>query len=284
MTDRTRGVLYLICAAVMWSFGGLLIKLITMHPMATAGARSAIAGLALLALTRPITARFTRLQFLGALCYAGTVILFVLATTATTAANAILLQYTAPIYVALLSFRLLGERITGLDWWAILFVLGGMVLFFLDGLEGGAFVGNVLAVASGVFFALNVVLLRKERHGSPMAIILLGNLMAAVIGLPFLAVTPPTAADLAYLLPLGLFQLALGYLLFVRGVRHVTAIEGTLIPVIEPLLNPLWVALFFGELPSRHAIIGGGIVLATVTVRGLLKAGLRSKFKVTGSR
>ena len=272
MSDRTRGVLYLVAAALCWSFGGLLIKLIQLHPMAIAGGRSAIAAAAIWALARPVGGRLTRTQILGALCYAGTVVFFVLSTTATTAANAILLQYTAPIYVALVSHRVLAERITRVDWVAIVLVLAGMGLFFVEKLAGGALLGNLLAVASGMFFALNVVLLRKERDGSPMAIILLGNIIAAVIGLPFLAVTPPTLQDLLYLVPLGLFQLGLGYVLFVRGVRHVSAIEGTLVPVIEPLLNPLWVALFFGEQPSVYAILGGVVVVGTVTARGLYNA------------
>lgn len=271
MTDRTRGVLFVVSAAILWSFGGLLIKLISLHPMATAGGRSAIAAAALWGIARPISARFTRGQLLGALFYAGTVVFFVIATKTTTAANAILLQYTAPVYVALVSYRLLGERITRVDWLSIVVVLLGMALFFFDGLGGGAFVGNLLAIASGIFFAFNVVLLRKERHGSPMAIILLGNLITALIGLPFMFVQPPTSNDLLLLVPLGLFQLGLGYLLFVRGVRYVSAVEGTLLPVIEPLLNPLWVALFYGERPSLMAAVGGAIVIGAVTIRGVMR-------------
>lgn len=272
MTDRTRGVLSVIAAALLWSFGGLLIKLISLHWMAIAGGRSLIATLALWYFVRPISIRFTRTQILGAICYAGTVLLFVAATKTTSAANAILLQYTAPVYVALVSYRMLGERIRSADWWAIACVIGGMVLFFLDALSGGSPLGNILAVTSGVFFAFNVVLIRKERHGSPMAIILLGNVVTAIAGIPFFFVQPVHVADVGYLVILGVFQLGLGYLLFVRGVRHVTAIEGTLIPVIEPILNPLWVALFYGEQPTLYTFIGGAVVIGTVTVRGLLKA------------
>jgi drug/metabolite transporter (DMT)-like permease len=272
MSDRTRGVLNVAAAALLWSFGGLLIKLIALHPLATAGGRSLIASVVIWLFARPISFRFTRGQILGAVAYAGTVIFFVLATKTTTAANAILLQYTAPVYAALLSHRVLREKITSVDWVAIVFVLGGMVLFFFDGLASGGGLGDAFAVASGVFFALCVVLLRKERHGSPLAIVLLGNLMTAVIGLPFLAVIPPTANDLLLLLPLGIFQLGLGYILFVRGVRHVSAIEGTLIPMVEPLLNPLWVALFYGEHPTLLAAAGGIVVIGTVTARGVYNA------------
>jgi len=295
MSDRLRGILFVVAAAICWSFGGLLIKLITLHPMAIAGGRSFIASFVIWLFARPVSARFTRGQIFGAIAYAGTVIVFVIATKTTTAANAILLQYTAPIYAALLSHRMLGERITGIDWLSILFVLGGMGLFFFDGLASGGALGDLFAVISGVFFALCVVLLRKERHGSPLAIILLGNLITAVIGLPFLFAAPPTLNDVLYLLPLGLLQLGMGYILFVKGVRHVSAIEGTLIPVIEPLLNPIWVALFYGEQPTLLSAIGGVVVVATVTLRGVVKAvrtgrvrsresGVRSRASGVGSQ
>lgn len=271
-SERTRGILYVVAAALFWSFGGLLIKLIDLHPMATAGGRSLIAAVVIWALARPFSGRFTRGQVIGALTYAGTVTFFVLATKTTTAANAILLQYTAPVYAALMSHRMLGERITGIDWVSIVVVLFGMALFFFDGLTSGGALGDLYAVISGVFFALCVVLLRRERHGSPFSIVLLGNLMTALIGLPFMIQQPPTGNDLLLLIPLGVLQLGLGYVFFVRGVRHVSAIEGTLIPVIEPLLNPIWVALFHGERPTILAVIGGAIVVASVTVRGIYKA------------
>ncbi|MEO6047360.1 MAG: DMT family transporter [Candidatus Kapaibacterium sp.] len=280
MSDRTRGVLFVLAAAVLWSSGGLLIKLITLNPaanpiargLAIAGGRSVVAALVIWAFARPTSFRFTRGQFLGALTYAGTVIFFVIATRMTTAANAILLQYTAPIYAALLSYRMLREPITRFDWLSILSVFVGMALFFLNDLGGGGMTGDVLAVISGVFFALCVVLLRKERHGSPLGIVLLGNIITVVIGLPFMIGNAPSGTDILLLLPLGALQLGLGYICFVQGVRHVSAIEGTLIPVLEPILNPIWVVLFYGERPTTNAVIGGLIVIATVTARGIHKA------------
>jgi drug/metabolite transporter (DMT)-like permease len=280
MSDRLRGILFVVGAAILWSTGGLLIKLITLDPgaspivrgMAIAGGRSVIAALAIWLYARPLSLRFTRGQILGAVTYAGTVICFVIATKMTTAANAILLQYTAPIYAALLSHRMLREPITRIDWGAIMLVLVGMGVFLMKDISGDGIGGDLFAIVSGIFFALCVVLLRRERHGSPMAIVLLGNVMTAVIGLPFMIGAPPGGTDLLLLVPLGALQLGLGYILFVRGVQQVSAIEGTLIPVMEPLLNPLWVALFYGERPSLPAVAGGIIVIATVTARGLHKA------------
>lgn len=272
-TNHLKGAAFLIAAAICWSFGGLWIKLIQLNPLAIAGGRSAIAAVALLAFTRKMPARLTRQHVTGAIAYAGTVICFVMATKNTTAANAILLQYTAPVYVALLSSRMLGEKVTRLDWASIAVVLVGMTMFMIDGLSGDGLFGDILAIVSGVFFALNVIVLRRERNASPLELILLGNILAALIGLPFLAVGPmPTLHDALYLGLLGTAQLALGYFLFVKGVRHVPAIEGALIPLLEPILNPIWVAFFHSEYPSRLAIIGGIVVVGAVTLRGVLGA------------
>jgi drug/metabolite transporter (DMT)-like permease len=272
VTDRTRGVLYLTAAALFWSLGGLLIKLVDMPAMAVAGGRSAIAAVVILAYVRRPRITFSRGQILGAIAYAGTVAFFVMATKNTTAANAILLQYTSPVWVALASHRLLREPITGIDWATIALTLGGMVLFMLDGLTSGGMDGNILAVISGVFFAGTVVALRMERHGSSIEIVLLGNILTALIGLPFAIGSAPGVDDLLFLLVLGVVQLGLGYIFFVKGVKHVSAIESALIPVMEPLLNPLWVALFYGELPSLIAFAGGAVVISAVTARGLYEA------------
>lgn len=266
-------MLLLIAAAIVWSFGGLLIKLIGLGPMATAGARSAVAAVVIWAFSRGGRGGFSANLLLGAVAYAGTVVFFVMATKMTTAANAILLQYTAPVYVAILSPWLLRERITRIDWATIVLAMGGMTFFFLDRLSTDGMIGNVLAIVSGVFFALTVIALRREPHGgSSMRIVLVGNLLAALVGLPALATSTVHATDLLWLLLLGVGQLGLGYIFFVRGVRYVPAIEAALIPILEPLLNPIWVMLFYGEAPSEKAIIGGSIVIASVTARGIYKA------------
>ncbi len=275
MTDRSRGVVLLTGAALAWSFGGIWIKLISVHPMATAGGRSLIAGIIVLIYAGGIRRAPTRRQWLGALAYAGTVTLFVLATRTTTAANAILLQYTAPIWVALASPWLLNEKITRFDWASIVLVLGGMVLLVVDRLVVGNVGGDIMAVASGICFAMGIIALRGESSGSPLTIVVIGNAITALIGLPFFAAQAPTGQDLIYLLLLGSLQLALGYILFARGVRYVSALEGTLIPMLEPILNPLWVVLFYAEQPAALALVGGGIIVATVAARGAVNRGTK---------
>src|SRR5262249_24016158 len=162
----------------------------------------------------------------------------------TTAANAILLQYTAPVWVALLAGWLLDERATRADWLTIAVVFGGMAIFLYDGLRLHDLAGVIVAIASGVAFATMIVLLRLQKDASAIESIILGNLIGALIGLPAMWSSPwPDARSLLALLVLGVVQLGLSYLLYARAIMHVTALEAVLIPVLEPILNPLWVLL-----------------------------------------
>lgn len=271
LSDHARGVLLLILAALLWSLGGLLIKQVELHWMAISGGRSLFAAAVIWLYLRGGGIRFSRELLWGAIAYAGTVLFFVAATKLTTAANAILLQYTAPAYVALLSHRMLGEPITRLDWITIVLVVAGMVLFYFDGLDSGGMLGNGFAVLSGVFFAFCVVFLRKARGGGSVEMILVGNIITAMVGLPFLVGDSVTSMDVGLVAILGIVQLGLGYIAFVNGIRHVAALEAVLIPVIEPILNPMWVALFLGERPSLLSVFGGVVVVGAVTTRGVMK-------------
>ncbi|MDQ3198538.1 MAG: DMT family transporter [Verrucomicrobiota bacterium] len=261
----------LLLAALCWSLGGVLIKSIDWPPMAIAGGRSAIAiPIILLCIGRPRFS-FSLAQIGGALAYAGTVILFVFATRMTTAANAIFLQYTAPIYVALIGRWYLRERASPIDWLVILVALIGIALFFLDRLTVAGMWGNIIALASGLCFAGVALFLRKEKAGSPIASILLGNGIVALAGLPFIWQAGSLGADGWWrLLLLGVVQLALPYVFYATAIKQVTALEATLIPLLEPVLNPLWVMLALGERPGPWAIVGGLLVLGAVLGRGVI--------------
>jgi drug/metabolite transporter (DMT)-like permease len=268
--ERQKAVVFLLCTAVLWSTGGLLIKWIDWHPMAIAGARSAVAATFLwLVLKRP---QFTwsGIQIGGGVAYAASVLSFVVSTKLTTAANAILLVYTAPIYVALLSAWFLQERVTALDWLTIGLVFCGMGLFFFERLTVEGFWGNICAIFGGMAFAWVVLCLRKQQGTSPLETVLLGNLLAAVAGMPFMFQAMPSVSSWVALLLSGTLQIGLAFVLYAIAIRSVSALEAILIPTIEPLLNPLWVFLVLGELPSVWAVIGGSIVVASVTARGLL--------------
>lgn len=265
---HSRAVLLLVIAALCWSIGGLLIKYVTWSPLAVAGARGGIAGLFLFLTNRGLRFHFSRDQIIGAIAYAACTITFCSATKLTTAANAILLQYTAPVWIALFGAWFLGERATRSDWITIGVVLAGMGLFFAEGLEMSNFLGNALAVLSGVCFAAMTIALRKQSQSSPVESIILGNLLAFLVGLPWIVQAPPLPLDgwLA-LLALGVVQLGASYWLYARAIKHVTALEAVLIPVMEPILNPLWVLLAMHEKPSPLALVGGAIVLGAVTIR-----------------
>jgi drug/metabolite transporter (DMT)-like permease len=267
---HTRAVGQLVLAALCWSLGGLLIKSVDWHPLAVAGGRGVIAALFLIATNRALRFHFSGPQIVGAIMYAACTVTFCVATKLTTAANAILLQYTAPIWIALFGAWFLGERATRADWLTIAVVLGGMTLFFAEGLELANLAGNSLAVVSGMAFAAMTISLRKQKDGSPVESIILGNLLAFVIGLPWIIGSPalPVGGWIA-LVTLGVVQLGVSYWLYARAIRHVTALEAVLIPVIEPILNPVWVLLAMGERPSPFALIGGAIVLGAVTSRAV---------------
>lgn len=256
----------------MWSLGGLLIKSISLHPLAIAGFRSLIAVPVLWAACRRPKFIFTKAQWGAAFCLAITVILFVTSTKLTTAANSILLQYTAPLYVALLSGPILKERIGKWDWLSLLAVLGGMTLFFVDKVSTEHMLGNLLALMSGVSYGGIVIFLRLQKGRSTIESLLLGHVMTAVVGLPFLFMgSMPSHGDVIRILILGVVQLGIPYALYAIAISYVTALEATLVTMIEPILNPIWVVLFYGERPSPNAMIGGTIVLTAVVIHSFLK-------------
>ncbi len=268
---HSRAVLLLVAAALCWSLGGLLIKAVPWSPLAVAGGRGLIAGIFLLLTNRGLRFHFSRDQLLGAIGYAACTVTFCTATKLTTAANAILLQYTAPVWVALFGAWFLGEKATRADWITIAVVLTGMGLFFADSLELSHFLGNLIAVISGVCFAGMTLALRKQKDTSATESIILGNFLAAAIGAWWIFHAPAlTATGWTSLLTLGVVQLGVSYWLYARAIKHVTALEAVLIPVIEPILNPVWVLLTLGERPSWLALVGGVIVLAAVTVRATI--------------
>ena len=263
-----RAVAELLAAALCWSAGGLLIKWIPWPPLAVASGRGLLAALVLALATRGLRFTWTRVQVGAAVAYALCTIGFVAATKLTTAANAILLQYTAPIWIALFGASVLGERTTRSDWWAVGVTLAGMLLFFADSLRWSGVLGNLIGVASGISFAAMTLLMRKQKQGSVTESIILGNLIAGATGLFWLVEAPGlNASGWVALLVLGVIQLGLSYMLYARAIKHVTALEAVLIPVIEPILNPVWVMLFVGERPGPLSLCGGLLVLGAVTWR-----------------
>ena len=268
--ERYRSILFLVLASILWSTGGILIKLVDWNPIAIAGSRSLISSIVvLLYLKRPVFT-WSKAQLGGAVSYASTVILFVSANKLTTSANAILLQFTAPIFVAILGAWLLKEKIRWYDYLAIIAVFGGMLLFFIDNVGVGSMLGNVLAVISGFFLACVTIALRFQKDGSPVETTLIGNILTFLVAIPFIIGKVPDIQSILGIILLGIFQLGFAYILYALAIKHLSALEAILITVIEPLLNPLWVFIFAGEKPSLYAILGGFIVIVSVTVRSIV--------------
>lgn len=277
-SDHRRALFLLVACGLFWSTGGVLIKVVAWHPLAIWSVRCAIAATVLWLVRRPSLRGISGGEWGAAVALAATTGLFIVANKLTTAANAILIQYSAPVWIALLGAWFLGERATRLDWLTIGAVLGGITLFFFEQLTLDHVAGNLVALAAGVAFAFSAMTLRRVAIADtargpidPLRPIILGNLLGAVIGAPFVLLhAPPGATGWLALVALGVVQQASAYLCYVRAVRHATALEAMLIPIIEPILSPLWVALAVGERPGPWALAGGAIVVGAVALRGTL--------------
>jgi drug/metabolite transporter (DMT)-like permease len=275
---RWRGQGAVFCAAILWSTSGLFIKLIDWHPLVIAGLRSFIAALFLLTIRllfppRPGSGKNRLAPLLaGAVVYAFTMITFVTANKLTSSANAIMLQYSAPVWAALLGWLLVREKPHWEHWGALALVMGGLALFFRDGLSSGHLLGDVVAVVSGVLFGAHSVVLRMMKNGNPRDSMLLAHVLNAAICAPFIIIYTPhfTVQTVAPIIYMGLIQIGCASVLFAYGIKRVSAIQAMLTAMIEPVLNPVWVLAVTGEKPSVSALIGGGIIIIAVAASSLI--------------
>ncbi len=269
---RRQAIFFLVLVALLWSSSGLFIKVIYWQALSILSARSMLAALVFFVYLWPLNFRWTGLQITGALGYMCTQLFFIMGTKLTTAANAIFLQYTAPLYIALFGYWFLEERPRRADWLSMLAIFAGMLLFFGDDLSFNSFYGNIISILSGIAMAVFVLCMRKQKAGTPANTILLGNLLGVFIGLPFLLQETFTPSSLGIILYLGIFQIGLSLILYSIAIKYVPALESMLILTIEPILNPLWVFLVIGESPGQLALFGGILVLGAVTVRAIISA------------
>ncbi len=257
-------------AALLWSTGGIGIKALSEPPLVIAFYRSATAAVALFVIFRPRLWRRTPGFLVGIVAYAACLTTFVLATKWTSAANAIFLQYCGVVWVLIASPLVLGEPFHRRDAVAVAAAFAGMTLFFVGRFEARGYAGELMALLSSVFFAVLVLALRSERGGGSEAVVTYGNVLAAAALLPFvhreLAVAPRDAVILGFL---GFIQIGGAYALCVSGLRHVTATQASLVGMLEPVSNPIWVFLFLGERPAAFSILGGAIVLGAIGWRTL---------------
>jgi len=265
MNSETKAVIALVGSALLWSTGGVFIKLVDWNGFAIAGSRSLIASFVLLIYLKKPRFKFRFPLLAAALSSACTMTLYVLANKMTTAANTILLQYTAPVYVAVLAWVILKEKPTADNWIALVIIVVGMLLFFTGKLSPGNMFGNVLAVLSGLGLAFFAVFMRMQKGNSPFESFLLAHLITFVVSIPFILKSGlPEASGWFGIFMLGVFQLGFASLLFSYGIRQVSALKTMLILTLEPILNPVWVFLFTGEVPGIYAVVGGVFIISAV--------------------
>ncbi len=341
-TEAISPFIYVLIAVLLWSTGGLFIKLTTLDAYQVTFFRSLLAFVTVAILTRKQGLRINGFGILTSVIYAALLFLFVWATKHTTAANAIFLQYTAPIYILVLAPFVIGEKFRWQDLVTVIFCIGGMSLFFVGKLEISDYQGNIAALFSGLFLGLYIMLLKHpratgdlspprrgdaeaetrpvgrvslqkaepydetKRHesepgavatGLPVSIVngletpdrntkdqrpktnpaiavIYGNLLLAILTVPsgISAVPVMTLVDVGSVAFLGIVQIGISYILFIRGVTGGTRpLDASIIGFVEPLLNPVWVFLFVGERPSRWAVLGGAIIITTVVAHTLIK-------------
>jgi len=267
-SEHQKGLVAVFLAALMWSSGGLFIKLIPYTPMQISFFRCSIAAATFAIIFRKSLFHSNKASILNSFFYAATLIFYVIAMKTTTAANAIFLQSTAPIYV------LIFEPILNKTNWekaniiTIAVCFGGMILFFIGGLEPGQFEGNLFALASGIAFAALFLGLKKNDKKYQQNSIFIGNIIVAIICIPFLSTLQEVVfTDLWKVIYLGIFQIAIAYAFFSTGLKRVFAVEASIIAMVEPVLNPVWVFIGYGEVPSVTAIIGGVIIITAISIR-----------------
>lgn len=264
-----RGIIATIAAGIIWSTAGVLVKLLSQDAFTILFYRSLYAGILFLAVFRKEALHFDRRALLISLFYAPLLICFVSATKMTTAANAIFLQYLAPAVVLIIEPKLLGIKMKRYNLVTVLACLLGLSFFLLEQKGTGQhWLGDGLAVMSGFFLAGLILSLRFSNRSEQVSGILLGNIWVVLITLPsFLKSGPATGEEHLMLAFLGFVQIGLGYLLFTYGQRRIPALEGALLSMLEPILNPIWVLLWYGEKPSSWAIAGGTIILLSLGMR-----------------
>ena len=270
MMTRNRAILEMLLCAALWSIAGIFIKLIPWNSIVIAGLRSLIAGLVMFGYMRARGIGFTadRRSLAGGAALCLTLTCFVAANKLTTAANSIVLQFTAPMFIVVFSALFLKKRFSRADVLAVVLTMAGISLFFFDQLTPGHLAGNCVAIFAGMAFACYYMSLEGASESQRMSAILIAHGLTFLVGLPFTFVYPPelSAAPVACILVLGVVQLGIPYVLLGRASGACPPLACSLLGAVEPLLNPVWVFIFDGEAPGLWALIGGVVVVATITV------------------
>ena len=271
MTEKRKGELQMLACAVMWSISGIMIKYIDWSPLAIAGGRSLISAgvVVVFMLATKMKPVVNRNVIWAGITLFGCVTCFVTANKMTTAANAIVLQYIAPAFVLIISALFLKHKLKKMEVAIVASTFIGIILFFVDEIDFGGMLGNLIAICSGLFMAIMFVFNGKLALEARMTGILIAHLLTAVVGIPIGFATYETIVtnqDIVLILILGIVQLGIPYVLYALAASKINPLSCSLIGMIEPLLNPIWVAIFYGEVPGMFAFIGGIVVIVSVVI------------------
>lgn len=267
--SKHSAIFQIILCSALWSIAGIFMKFLPWSGFVIASIRSFLAGgvVVVYMLVKKLRFTPTRHSLLGSVGLGGTMLLFSIANKTTTAANAIVLQFTCPVWIMLISALLFHKRFRKMDVVTVLVTFFGIALFFADSLSAGNMVGNLVALAAGVFFAFYYISLGECTEDERMTTVCIGHAITCLCGMPFVFTTHPvfTPQTVLFIVILGIVQLGIPYVLLAHASSACPPFICSLLGALEPLLNPLWVAIFDGEMPGILALVGGVIVIAAVT-------------------
>ena len=270
MKKENLAIIEMLICATLWSIAGIFMKLLPWNGFAVASLRSLIAGLTIAAyiLIKGMRIIINRRTLITGVFTACVYTCFAVANKLTTAANAIVLQFTSPVFIVIFSALILKKRIRRSDALVVSFTLLGIALFFFDQLRPGYILGNFVAIAAGMFMAGMFMAVGELEGEQRFSGILIGQTLTFLVGLPFVIATRPefTAVTTLSILILGVFQLGISYVLYVESSKYCPPLACSLLGAAEPLLNPVWVLIFDGERPGVFALIGGVIVVVSITL------------------
>ncbi len=314
---KPEGATALVICAFGWSLGGVFLKYVNVNSFAASGLRSFFAFIVIAVLSKRLPSlvvknekngktnpQETAFLWLSALSYAGTMITYVIGNKLTYAANVIFLEYTSPVWVILLSKLLLGEKNRKIDYITFAGIIAGMLLFFADSLletnkgevAKNATLGNLFGVMSGIFYAGTTLFQRKQQtllaqriresgettvnQDTSRDAFMIAQLITSAFGLPFVFLMDkgiPDSQSLIFLILLGFLQMGIPNIMYSIGIKKVTALSASLITMIEPLMNPVWVFIFVHEKPTTKSIAGGLIILGFILLREFVSKGSFNK-------
>ena len=270
MKKENKAIVEMLICATLWSIAGIFIKLLPWNGFAVAGLRSLVAG-ATIAIYMLFTRRrfvFDRRTILSGILTGCVYTCFAVSNKLTTAANAIVLQFTSPVFIVVFSALIYKTRVKKADMLVVLFTLAGIALFFFDQLKPGYILGNCVAILAGMFMAGMFMAVGELKGDARLSAVFIGQCFTFLVGLPFIIATKPefTLISTASILVLGVFQLGIAYILYVHASDYCPPLACCLLGAVEPLLNPVWVFLFNGERPGIFALVGCVIVVVSITL------------------